>query len=109
MNKYNAYKYVINVKESISSTELLDLFSASKEDGILKVKAIQGKSRVIIYALEKDFSFGKYGDLVGDIENLTYYELSEYDNFELKLKNELYDMSNEFCLSAWIENNQSNV
>ena len=105
MNKYNAYKYIINIKESIKLSQLLELFSASKESGILKVKAIQGKQRVVVYALDKDFSFIKYGDIIGDVEKLTYYELFEYESFESRLKDELYESSSDFCLSAWIENN----
>lgn len=103
MNKYNAYKYVVDINDSIPSLLLLELFSAPRESGILNVKVVQGKSRIIVYALDNSLSFSKYGKLVGGIETLVYYELFEYDDFEATLKNELYDTNKELCLHSWIE------
>lgn len=104
MNKYIVYKYVIDIREHVTSQELLELFSASRENGILKVKVVQGKNRVIVFALQNDFSFMKYGELIGEVEEIIFYEVSEYDSFEQSLRNELYTTDKEFVLDAWIEN-----
>lgn len=104
MKKYSAFKYTINLSDAISADELLNLLSTSIEDGVLNVKVVQGKKRIIIYSLTRDFPISKYGDIFGDIEPIEYYRMDEFDDFNLSIRNELYNLSGEAYIESWLEN-----
>ncbi|SFO15029.1 hypothetical protein [Proteiniclasticum ruminis] len=103
MKEYSAFKYTINLSDAISADELLNLLSTSIEDGVLNIKVVQGKKRIVIYSLTRGFPISKYGDIIGDIEPVIYYRMDEFDDFNMSIKSKLYSLSEESYVESWIE------